>query len=182
MKKKLYWLFAVLLITGLLLAACQPAATEAPEEVEEPAEEVVAEEPTEEEGPAPGQEDKWCSGTDIVFFPGGAPGGPFETVVFNGATAAANDLGPNMEVVWSDWNPEQMITQFSEAMATNPDGIAVMGHPGDEAFAPLVDEAVANGSAGLEVRLLDGGINDPLTALTVRLETQISANFLAMAP
>ena len=145
MKKQLYLLFAVLLIAGLVLTACQPAATEAPEEVEEPSEEEVVEEPAEEEGPAPGQEDKWCSGTNIVFFPGGAPGGPFETVVFNGATAAANDLGPNMEVVWSDWNPEQMITQFSEAMATNPDGIAVMGHPGDEAFAPLVDEAVADG-------------------------------------
>jgi simple sugar transport system substrate-binding protein len=30
-------------------------------------------------------------------------------------------------------------------MATNPDGIAVMGHPGDEAFGPLVDEAEAAG-------------------------------------
>ena len=145
MNKRLYWLFAVLLIAGLILSACAPAATEAPEEVEEPTEEVVAEEPAEEEGPAPGAEDKWCSGTNIVFFPGGAPGGPFETVVYNGAVAAAADLGPNMETVWSDWNPEQMITQFAEAMATNPDGIAVMGHPGDEAFAPLVDEAESNG-------------------------------------
>jgi simple sugar transport system substrate-binding protein len=50
-----------------------------------------------------------------------------------------------MEYVWSDWNPEQMITQFSEAMATSPDGIAIMGHPGDDAFGPLVDEAEANG-------------------------------------
>jgi simple sugar transport system substrate-binding protein len=30
-------------------------------------------------------------------------------------------------------------------MATNPDGIAVMGHPGNEAFQPLVDEAEGNG-------------------------------------
>jgi simple sugar transport system substrate-binding protein len=145
MNKRLYWLFAVLLIAGLILSACAPAATEAPAETEETAEEVVPEEPAEEEGPAPGAEDKWCSGTNIVFFPGGAPGGPFETVVHNGAVAAAADLGPNMETVWSDWNPEQMITQFAEAMATNPDGIAVMGHPGDEAFAPLVDEAESNG-------------------------------------
>ena len=154
MNKRLYWIFTALLIAGLLLAACQPAATEVPTEevMEEPTEEVmeepteeVVEEPTEEAGPAPGQEGKWCSGTNIVFFPGGAPGGPFETVVYNGAVAAETDLGPNVEYVWSDWNPEQMITQFSEAMATNPDGIAVMGHPGDEAFAPLVDEAEANG-------------------------------------
>ena len=169
MNKRLYWIFTALLITGLILAACQPAATETPtEEVEQPTEEVmeepteevmeepteevmeepteeVMEEPTEEAGPAPGQEGKWCSGTNIVFFPGGAPGGPFETVVYNGAVAAETDLGPNVEYVWSDWNPEQMISQFSEAMATNPDGIAIMGHPGDEAFAPLVDEAEANG-------------------------------------
>ena len=38
-----------------------------------------------------------------------------------------------------------MITQFSEAVATQPDGIAVMGHPGDEAFKPLIDDAVAQG-------------------------------------
>ena len=120
---------------------------------EEPAEEVVAEEPTEEvaeepgdtEGPAPAADGKWCAGTDIVFFPGGSPGGPFATVVYNGAEAAAMDLGANMETVWSDWNPEKMITQFSEAVATAPDGIAVMGHPGDDAFAPLVDDAVAQG-------------------------------------
>jgi simple sugar transport system substrate-binding protein len=38
-----------------------------------------------------------------------------------------------------------MITQFAEAVATQPDGIAVMGHPGDEAFKPLIDDAVAQG-------------------------------------
>lgn len=88
---------------------------------------------------------KWCSGTDIVFFPGGAPGGSFETVVYDGALAAAADTGADVQYVWSDWNPEKMITQFSEAVATNPDGIAVMGHPGNEAFAPLVDEAESKG-------------------------------------
>ena len=39
-----------------------------------------------------------------------------------------------------------MITQFQEAMATKPDGIAVMGHPGDDAFDPLIDQAEARGS------------------------------------
>jgi simple sugar transport system substrate-binding protein len=87
----------------------------------------------------------WCSNTDIVFFPGGSPGGPFATVVYNGAVQAAEDLGANVEYVWSDWNPENMITQFSEAAATHPDGIAIMGHPGDEAFAPLVEDAEAQG-------------------------------------
>ncbi|MGW8249055.1 MAG: sugar ABC transporter substrate-binding protein [Anaerolineales bacterium] len=161
--KKLNLLIVILLVLALMLAGCQqaPTPTEAPpteamveqtEAVVEQTEAVVVqteaavtEAPGETEGPAPAQEGKWCSGTDIVFFPGGAPGGSFETVVYNGAVAAAADLGPNVEYVWSDWNPEQMITQFSEAMATSPDGIAIMGHPGDEAFGPLVDEAEAQG-------------------------------------
>jgi simple sugar transport system substrate-binding protein len=116
--KKLFVLLSIILSLSLLLTACGEK---------------------EESGT------KWCAGTDIVFFPGGAAGGPFETVVYNGAVAAAADLGPNVEYVWSEWNPEKMITQFSEAMATKPDGIAIMGHPGDEAFGPLVDEAEAQG-------------------------------------
>ena len=117
--KKLYWLLATLMIASLVLTACggseAPAAEEpmaeepAAEEsvAEEPAaEEPAAEEPGETEGPAPAADGKWCSGTDIVFFPGGSPGGPFATVVYNGAVQAAEDLGANMETVWSDWNPE----------------------------------------------------------------------------
>ena len=38
-----------------------------------------------------------------------------------------------------------MITQFQEAVATKPDGIAVMGHPGDDAFDPLIDDARSQG-------------------------------------
>ncbi len=93
------------------------------------------------DGPA----DKWCSGVNIVFFPGGPAGGVFAVNVYNGAVQAAADLGPNVEYVWSDWDPQKMTQQFAEAMATNPDGIAIMGHPGEEAFEPLVDEAEAPG-------------------------------------
>ncbi len=162
--KKLYWLFAALLVFSMLLAGCgqaepateeaameEPAAEEVAEEpaveevAEEPAVEEVAEEPGETEGAAPAQDGGWCSNTDIVFFPGGSPGGPFATVVYNGAVQAAADLGANVEYVWSDWNPENMITQFSEAVATGPDGIAVMGHPGDDAFRPLVEDAESQG-------------------------------------
>lgn len=91
------------------------------------------------------QEEGWCSGVDIVFFPGGPPGGPFASVVYNGAVQAAADLGANVNYVWSNWDPEMMITQFAEAVATSPDGIAIMGHPGVEAFESLVDDAVARG-------------------------------------
>jgi simple sugar transport system substrate-binding protein len=143
--RKLHWLLAALLVFSLILTACGKAETPAEEGVAEEPSEVTVEEPGDTEGPAPAAEDKWCSGTDIVFFPGGSPGGPFATVVYNGALQAEEDLGPNVEYVWSDWNPENMITQFSEAVATGPDGIAIMGHPGDDAFAPLVEEAEAQG-------------------------------------
>jgi simple sugar transport system substrate-binding protein len=97
-------------------------------------------------GVAAAQDDaKFCEGTNIVFFPGGTEGGGFETVVYNGARAAEALFGPTVAYQWSDWNPQTMITQFSEAVATQPDGIAVMGHPGDDAFKPLIDDAVAQG-------------------------------------
>lgn len=155
------WVIPALLILTFVLAACQPtppeatsapagdtpaaAATEGEPVAEAPTEAMAATEPGETSGPAPAQGDKWCSNTDIVFFPGGPPGGPFATVVYNGALAAAADLGANVEYVWSDWDPQKMVTQFSEAIATNPDGIAIMGHPGDDAYRPLVEDAESQG-------------------------------------
>ncbi|MCF7875782.1 substrate-binding domain-containing protein [Candidatus Bipolaricaulota bacterium] len=81
---------------------------------------------------------------EIYFFPGGSPGGTFATIVHNGAKHAANILGDRVKVKykWSDWNPQKMINQFQEAMAANPDGIAIMGHPGVDAFEPFVERAV----------------------------------------
>jgi simple sugar transport system substrate-binding protein len=86
-----------------------------------------------------------CAGVDIIFFPGGSPGGPFETVVYNGAVRAAEELGANIQYIWSDWDPQKMVTQLNEAVATSPDGIAIMGHPGDEAYRAIVDQAEAQG-------------------------------------
>lgn len=154
MAKKFTLLF-VLIMALALQSACQNATGNVesePEEVSEQAEEAEeseaaaeAEEAEEAEESGAQEGGQWCADTDIVFFPGGSPGGPFATVVYNGALQAEADLGPNVEYVWSDWNPEQMVTQFGEAIATNPDGIAIMGHPGDDAFAPLVEEAVGEG-------------------------------------
>jgi len=144
-KKNLFRLMLALLVI-VMVTSCAPAPVQQAAPAEAPAaEEVAAAEPGATEGAAPGAEGKWCAGTDIVFFPGGSPGGPFATVVYNGAVAAAADLGANVEYVWSDWNPEKMVTQFVEAAATKPDGIAIMGHPGDDAFGPVVDDARAQG-------------------------------------
>ena len=83
----------------------------------------------------------------IYFFCGGPPGGTFGTIVYNGAKAAADILGNRVSVryIWSDWSPEKMVSQFQQAVAVHPDGIAVMGHPGVEALKPFVEEAEREG-------------------------------------
>ena len=88
---------------------------------------------------------KHFKGISIVFFPGGSEGGPFASVVYRGAKAAEEDLGCKVDYVWSGWLPDRMVAQFKDAIARRPDGIAIMGHPGVAAYAPLVDEAVSKG-------------------------------------
>lgn len=95
--------------------------------------------------PAQAQQAGWCSSVHIVFFPGGPAGGVFANNVYNGAKQAQADLGPRVDYVFSNWDPQTMIQQFNEAAASKPDGIAVMGHPGDEAFDTLIDNAEAQG-------------------------------------
>jgi simple sugar transport system substrate-binding protein len=89
--------------------------------------------------------DTSCADKKFVFFPGGPEGGAFASIVYNGAVLAAKQTGCNVEYVWSDWNPEKMVRQFSQAIARKPDGIALMGHPGEAALGPLVDKARAAG-------------------------------------
>ncbi len=145
MYKKVSCVILVLSILALVLSAC--ATTTAAPVTQAPAAPVTAAPvaPVATTGGAPAKGTNWCSGTKIVFFPGGAAGGGFETVVYNGALAAAADTGADVQYVWSDWDPAKMITQFTEAVATKPDGIAVMGHPGDTAFDPLIDDAESQG-------------------------------------
>ncbi|MEP7284458.1 MAG: substrate-binding domain-containing protein [Chloroflexota bacterium] len=94
---------------------------------------------------AQGPTNQWCKGVNIVFMTGGALDSGFATVVYNGALQASADLGPTTQYVASNWDPSKMITDFKAAVATHPDGIAVMGHPGDPSFKPLIDDAVKSG-------------------------------------
>ncbi len=97
------------------------------------------------EGEAMKAGQKHFADVHIVFFPGGSEGGPFASVVYNGARAAQYDLGCQVDYVWSGWLPDRMVAQFKDAVAQRPDAICIMGHPGVAAFAPLVDEAEAKG-------------------------------------
>jgi len=88
---------------------------------------------------------KRFEGIKIRFFCGGAPGDPFASVVYKGAQFAQEDLGCNVEYVFSGWDPQQMVVQFKEAVASDVDGIAIMGHPGDDALETHIDEAFSKG-------------------------------------
>ena len=124
MISKMFRFIAVLIVMAMILSACAAPATTAP---------------------ATTSGAKWCSNVHIVFFPGGPQGGVFAVNVYNGAVQAQADLGATVDYVWSDWDTQKMIQQFQESAATKPDGIAIMGHPGDESFDPLIDAAVSKG-------------------------------------
>ena len=82
-----------------------------------------------------------CAGKNFVFFPGGPEGGTFASIVYAGAKAGGGSDGCKVDYVWSDWNPQKMVQQLSEAIARKPTGISIMGHPGEEALGPLIDQA-----------------------------------------
>ena len=88
---------------------------------------------------------KWCSGVKIAAFPGGPQGGVFANNVYNGFRQAEMDLGPTVTYYFSNWDPNTMLTQIKQAIATKVDGIATYGFGGDDATDPLVDQAFSQG-------------------------------------
>ena len=76
---------------------------------------------------------------------GGNQGDPSTLARTNGAKAAAAALGIKLIEQYSGWDPQKMIDQFKEAIAAKPDGIVIMGHPGEDAMGPLVDQAESLG-------------------------------------
>ena len=120
---------AVLALT-LLGAACRAAPTA------EPGGEEAAESAAQGIG---------CNDVTIRFFAGGDEGDAFASIVLRGAQQADQDLGPNVDYVFSGWAVERMTSQLRDAIATGPDVIAMMGHPGDDAIMPLAEEAAAAG-------------------------------------
>jgi len=125
------WLFVALM---LALAACSPAS---PAAGNPPGATAAA--------GGTGATGKWCSNVKIVFLPGGTQAGAGMLDLYNGAIQAAADLGAQVRFVWSDSDPQKMTQQFSEAVGTQPDGIAVAGLPGDDVFDPLISDAEAKG-------------------------------------
>lgn len=94
---------------------------------------------------AAAQTEGWCSGQTIRVFSGGPAGGAFNSIIDRGAMQAAMDTGATVEIVYSEWDFDKMVTQFREAISQRPSGIAMMGHPGDDALMPLAAEAAEAG-------------------------------------
>jgi simple sugar transport system substrate-binding protein len=111
--------------------------------------------------PAAAQDD------EIVIYMqmGGTQGDASTLARTNGARAAAADLGVTVIEQYSGWDPQTMIDQFKEAVAAQPTGIAIMGHPGEAAFEALVDDAESQGI------IITSG-NNPLPNLEARYQTQ----------
>lgn len=96
---------------------------------------------------------------------GGTQGDPSTLARTNGARAAAEALGVTLIEQYSSWDPQTMIDQFGEALAAQPTGVVIMGHPGEAAFEALVDEAISQGI------LVTSG-NNPLPNIEAKYQSQ----------
>jgi simple sugar transport system substrate-binding protein len=104
-------------------------------------------------------------GVTMYMQMGGQPGEPPVLPRTNGAKAAAAALGVKLTEQYSSWQAETMLAQFREAVAAKPDCIGIMGHPGSDAFADLVADAIAQG-----IKVTSG--NAPLKELQVKYQDQ----------
>jgi len=95
---------------------------------------------------------------------GGTAGDPSTLARTNGAKAAAAALGINLVEQYSGWDPQVMLDQFKQAVAAKPDGIVIMGHPGEDAFSALVDDAESQGI------IITSG-NNPLPTLEAKYKS-----------
>ena len=76
---------------------------------------------------------------------GGDPGIASVLARTTGAEAAAAALGIELHEQYSSWDQQKMLDAFKQAIAAQPDCIEIMGHPGEDALMPLVDQAVTSG-------------------------------------
>jgi len=123
--KRLFFVLTILMAFAIVLMAC---AAPAPPVADAP-----------QDAPAAGEQ------LVVYMQMGGNQGDPSTLARTNGAKAAAEDLNIKLIEQYSGWDPQKMIEQFKEAQAASPDGIVIMGHPGEGAFESLVDEAISQG-------------------------------------
>ncbi|MGB7538795.1 MAG: substrate-binding domain-containing protein [Anaerolineales bacterium] len=155
--KRYVKLLAALSMAAFVLTACQPATGGTVEVTRIVSEKQTVEVPVTVEAAA--------TGTELVVYMqmGGNQGDPSTLARTNGAKAAAKALGIKLVEQYSGWDSQKMIDQFKEAIAANPDGIVIMGHPGEAAMAPLVEQAV-----GMGIVVTSG--NNPLPTIEAKYQ------------
>ena len=126
-------ILSIILMAAFLLSACQAAPAAAPA-AQAPAQEPAAQAAAPEPAVAPKK-------LTVYMQMGGQQGDPSTLARTNGAKAAAEALGIELIEQYSGWDSQKMIDQFKQAIAAKPDGIVIMGHPGEDAMGALVDEA-----------------------------------------
>jgi simple sugar transport system substrate-binding protein len=84
-------------------------------------------------------------GMTIYMQMGGNPGDGATLPREIGAADAGHAFGIKVVEQFSAWKPETMLAQFRQALAAHPTCIAITGHPGDAAFAPLIAQAEQQG-------------------------------------
>ena len=108
----------------------------------------------------------WAQKQLVIYMQCGGTQGDGATLArTNGARAAAKANNVKLIEQYSKWDQQTMIDQFKQALAARPDGISIMGHPGEPAFAALVDQAVALGI------IVTSG-NNPLPNLEAKYQTK----------
>ncbi len=164
--KSLIKVLTIALTLTMLLTACA-AATAAP--VEEAAADTAAEAAadTAEEAPAADTAEEAPAEDQLVVYMqmGGQQGDASTLARTNGAKAAAEALNINLIEQYSGWDSQLMIDQFKEAIAASPDGIVIMGHPGEDAMGTLVDQAFDMG-----IVVISG--NNPLPNIEQKYQTK----------
>ncbi len=115
---------------------------------------------------APAAEEPAAEGEQLVVYMqmGGQQGDPSTLARTNGAKAAAEALNIKLVEQYSGWDSQLMIDQFKEAIAAQPDGIVIMGHPGEDAMEPLVEQA-----RDLGIIVTSG--NNPLPNIEAKYQT-----------
>ncbi|OYV38423.1 MAG: sugar ABC transporter substrate-binding protein [Rhodospirillales bacterium 20-64-7] len=94
---------------------------------------------------SPSSQEPLGKGMTIYMQMGGNPGDGATLPRQVGAADAGHAFGIHVIEQFSGWSPEKMLTQFRQALAAHPTCIAVMGHPGDDAFTPLIAKAESEG-------------------------------------
>ncbi|HUI72571.1 MAG TPA: substrate-binding domain-containing protein [Spirochaetia bacterium] len=84
-------------------------------------------------------------GMYIRAFIGGPEGDAFASLIQHGIEQARADLGPKVDIIYSNWDSDLLLKQVREAIAIKPDGMAINGLPGHDALVPIARELQSKG-------------------------------------